>query len=205
MKTRPSSPPDSVDYIARVRICDCDHQNDLENSFLPRPFIQSQKAFHLEGDQLVESQRLSFRVPFDKDSQRIIRLREGDIFPNDLGSFPSDHAGFYLTLAVGIWLASRWIGCLRWRGHSWSFSAAVSSRGSILRWNSGRRGHRNCDLAAVSVGRWQRIAKLLEPIALDFAASGIFQRVDFYAIFEAANTLQNFANCSKPEWQSESN
>src|SRR5690348_2418121 len=33
--------------------------------FLPRPFILSQKTFHLEGDQLVETPRLDYRVPLD--------------------------------------------------------------------------------------------------------------------------------------------
>ena len=38
--------------------------------FLPRPFILSQKTFHLEGDQLVESPRLNFRVPLDEENQK---------------------------------------------------------------------------------------------------------------------------------------
>ena len=37
-------------------------------------------------------------------------LRHGDIDVNNLGSFPSDHAGFFLALALGIWFASRRFG-----------------------------------------------------------------------------------------------
>nr|MBA3786818.1 hypothetical protein [Acidobacteriota bacterium] len=76
--------------------------------FLPRPFIQSQKTFHLEGDQLVESPRLEWHVPLDKESQKNFKeLQNGEIIQNDLGTFPSDHSGFYMTLAVGILLACR--------------------------------------------------------------------------------------------------
>ena len=81
--------------------------------FLPRPFIQSQKAFHLEGDQLVESQKLAFRVPLDDESQKGFQaLQKGEDFQNDLGSFPSDHAGFFITIALGIFFACRRAGLL---------------------------------------------------------------------------------------------
>ena len=94
--------------------------------FLPRPFIQSQKAFHLEGDQLVESQKLPFRVPLDDESQKGFEaLKKGDVIQNDLGSFPSDHAGFYLTLAVGIWLASRRMGSI---AIAWTVLVIIGSR-----------------------------------------------------------------------------
>src|SRR5947208_3338838 len=35
--------------------------------FLPRPYILSEKTFHLEGDQLVETPRVGYNVPFDDD------------------------------------------------------------------------------------------------------------------------------------------
>ena len=79
--------------------------------FLPRPFIQSQKIYYFEHNQLAEAPRLAYRVPLDKENQDSYRdLRAGDVQGNDLGSFPSDHAGFYFTLAAGIWLASRRVG-----------------------------------------------------------------------------------------------
>ena len=81
--------------------------------FLPRPFIQSQKTFHLEGDQLVESPRLEWHVPLDEESQKSLKaLESGEVIQNDLGTFPSDHAGFYMTLAVGILLACRSAGLI---------------------------------------------------------------------------------------------
>ncbi|HVS83328.1 MAG TPA: phosphatase PAP2 family protein, partial [Pyrinomonadaceae bacterium] len=79
--------------------------------FLPRPEIQSQKIFRLEGDQLVEMKRMPVRIPLDEASQKDYRaLLSGDVQTNDLGSFPSDHAGFFIAISLGIWLASRRLG-----------------------------------------------------------------------------------------------
>lgn len=81
--------------------------------FLPRPEIQSQKIFRLEGDQLVEMKRIPVRIPLDESSQKDHRaLLSGDVETNDLGSFPSDHAGFFLAISLGIWLASRRLGLI---------------------------------------------------------------------------------------------
>ncbi|MFN2576064.1 MAG: phosphatase PAP2 family protein [Pyrinomonadaceae bacterium] len=81
--------------------------------FLPRPEIQTQKIYRLEGDQLVEMKRLPVRVMLDETSQKDYRaLLSGEIETNDLGSFPSDHAGFFIAISLGIWLASRRLGLL---------------------------------------------------------------------------------------------
>ena len=81
--------------------------------FLPRPEIQSQKMYRLEGDQLVEMKRMPVRVMLDENSQKDYRaLLSGEIETNDLGSFPSDHAGFFIAISLGIWLASRRLGLL---------------------------------------------------------------------------------------------
>jgi membrane-associated phospholipid phosphatase len=81
--------------------------------FLPRPEIQTQKIYRLEGDQLVEMKRMPVRVMLDENSQKDYRaLLSGEIETNDLGSFPSDHAGFFIAISLGIWLASRRLGLL---------------------------------------------------------------------------------------------
>src|SRR2546430_4385467 len=81
--------------------------------FLPRPDIQTQKIFRLEGDQLVEMKRMPVRIPLDEASQKDYRaLVNGDVETNDLGSFPSDHAGFFIAISLGIWLASRRLGLI---------------------------------------------------------------------------------------------
>jgi membrane-associated phospholipid phosphatase len=81
--------------------------------FLPRPAIESQKIYHLSGDMLVELKRSNVRIPLDDTSQKNHReLVNGDVQTNDLGSFPSDHAGFFLAISLGIWLVSRRIGVI---------------------------------------------------------------------------------------------
>jgi len=81
--------------------------------FLPRPEIQSQKIYRLEGEQLVEMKRMPVRFTLDDESQKDYHaLLSGDIETNDLGSFPSDHAGFFIAISLGIWLASRRLGLL---------------------------------------------------------------------------------------------
>jgi membrane-associated phospholipid phosphatase len=87
--------------------------------FLPRPAIQSQRLYKLEGDQLTEMKRMSVRTPLDDESQKQHQaLVSGNLETNDLGSFPSDHAGFFLVISFGIWLASRRLGwvALGWTG-----------------------------------------------------------------------------------------
>jgi membrane-associated phospholipid phosphatase len=81
--------------------------------FLPRPDIQTQKIYRLDGEQLVEMKQMPVRVMLDEESQKDHRaLLSGDIESNDLGSFPSDHAGFFIAISLGIWLASRRLGLL---------------------------------------------------------------------------------------------
>src|SRR5438309_2087075 len=81
--------------------------------FLPRPEIQSQKIYRLEGEQLVEMKRMPVRFMLDEESQKNYRaLQSGDVETNDLGSFPSDHAGFFIAISLGIWLASRRLGLI---------------------------------------------------------------------------------------------
>lgn len=87
--------------------------------FLPRPEIQSQKIYKLDGDQLVEMKRMPVRFMLDDESQKTYRaLVNGEVESNDLGSFPSDHAGFFIAISLGIWLASRRLGwlALGWTG-----------------------------------------------------------------------------------------
>ncbi len=77
----------------------------------PRPYLQAHKVYQLKGNQLEEMPRLTFRRPLDNRAQeRELAFKAGNIPPNDLGSFPSDHAGFFMCLSLGIWLASRRIG-----------------------------------------------------------------------------------------------
>ena len=94
--------------------------------FLPRPFIQSQKFYHLEGDRLIENKRIGYRVPLDYASQENYEnLLKGNIQTDDLGSFPSDHAGFFVAISLGIWLASRSLGLI---SLGWTFLIVLLSK-----------------------------------------------------------------------------
>jgi undecaprenyl-diphosphatase len=168
--------------------------------FLPRPFIQSQKAFHLEGEQLVANHRLAYRVPLDESSQKGYQdLEQGNILQNDLGSFPSDHAGFYITLALGIWLAARSIG---WLALAWTILAILGSR--VI---TGQ--HSPLDIVAgAGIGvtilllcqvvlqrgfRW-----LFDPLTnWTIKHPALSSGLIFAAIFEATNTLHNMRHLLK--------
>jgi len=94
--------------------------------FFPRPAIQSQRLYKLEGDQLTEMKRMPVRTPLDEESQKEHQsLVSGNLEKNDLGSFPSDHAGFFLVISFGIWLASRRLG---WVALGWTVLVILAGK-----------------------------------------------------------------------------
>ena len=165
-----------------------------DNLFLPRPFVQSQQAYHLDGERLVETARLPYRAPLEGFSGgRFDRLREGEIDENDLRSFPSDHAAFFFALALGILFAHRGAGLF---AAAWAVVAICGSRivtgahspldivaglaigGALLilfQLAAGKWLHRPFDAAAAWTVRRPALA-----------ASGLF-----LILFEVANTLEN--------------
>ncbi len=160
--------------------------------FLPRPDIQSQKIYRLEGDQLIEMKRAPIHVPLDETSQKDHRaLLNGDIDTNDLGSFPSDHAGFFVAVSLGIWLACRRLG---WLALGWT--VLVIMGGKII---GGE--HTFLDVtagAAIAIGELsivQYIAKKqfgwlldkLTPFTLRYSA--LFSALIFLVAFEISSTL----------------
>lgn len=159
---------------------------------IPRTFVQTQKIYFLEENRLVENAPVEYRLPFDEASRKDFRdLRHGDVDVNNLGSFPSDHAGFFLALSLGIWFASRRFGivALAWTLFVIYPSKLISGQHTLL------------DIAAgAMVG-----AVLL--LACQFAASGVgdnfFNRLSewtlknrvwssallFVVVFELTSTL----------------
>jgi membrane-associated phospholipid phosphatase len=82
-------------------------------SFLPRPFVHAQQVWHLEDGRLVATPKLAYREPLNGEvRERYEALKRGEVDRNDLISFPSDHAGFFFALALGIFLASRRAGAV---------------------------------------------------------------------------------------------
>lgn len=77
----------------------------------PRPFVLTQNAYRLSGDQLVSYPKAELRMPDAPDSQeRAANLAKGIVSSNDWESFPSDHAGFFGCLALGLFWVHRRIG-----------------------------------------------------------------------------------------------
>lgn len=79
----------------------------------PRPYVLSQETYVLNQGQLRAIAPLPYQVPLDHKSQdRYAGLRAGTIEKNDLESFPSDHAGFFLFVSIGLFFVSPWLGAL---------------------------------------------------------------------------------------------
>jgi membrane-associated phospholipid phosphatase len=160
--------------------------------FLPRPEIQTQKIFRLEGDQLVEMKRMPVRIPLDESSQKDYRaLLSGDVQTNDLGSFPSDHAGFFIAISLGIWLASRRLGLV-----ALGWTVFVILAGKMI---GGQ--HTPVDIAAgaavaileLSIFQYaaqQRVGQLLDKLTpLTLRYSALSSAVIFAVVFEVSSTL----------------
>lgn len=160
--------------------------------FLPRPEVQSQKLYKLEGDQLVEMKRMPVRILVDDESQKNYRaLLSGDVESNDLGSFPSDHAGFFIAISLGIWLASRRLG---WLALGWTAIVILGSKMISAQ-------HTPLDIAAgaavaiteLSLIRFvlrNRFTGLLEKLSgLTLRYSALSSAVIFLVAFEVSSTM----------------
>jgi hypothetical protein len=160
--------------------------------FLPRPAIESQKIYHLSGDNLVEMKRTNVRVALDEESQKDHRdLVSGDVNSNDLGSFPSDHAGFFLAISLGIFLASRRIGLV-----AIGWTVFVILAGKLI-----TAAHAPIDVAAgaavaitelsiVRIAARTRLGAILDRISLlTFKYSAFSAALLFAIVFEISSTL----------------
>jgi undecaprenyl-diphosphatase len=162
--------------------------------FLPRPFVLSQPVFVIDDEQLVPADRLEYRVPLGgQNSDRYEELRRGDVVQNDLGSFPSDHAGLYVTLALGILFACRLAGfiALGWTVFVILLSRIVTGMHSPLDIMAGAAIGAGWLLACqVVFSRW--LSRLADPIAaLSLRYHGLAAALLFLILFEATNTLAN--------------
>ena len=162
---------------------------------LPRPLVQSQRIFHLEGNRLVESAPLPYHVPLDDGNRAKFRdVKNGNVMSDDLGAFPSDHAGLYVTLALGILMSSRSLG---WLALAWTFFVLLGSR--VI---TGL--HSPLDIVAgaaigavillllqhVFAGTWgRRGMHAVVNWTLEHPAAATV--LLFVVVFETANTLQN--------------
>ncbi len=96
---------------------------------VPRPYLLAETVYVLDGGELVASRQLAYRPPLAGDMEaRSSALRRGQIIPNDMASFPSDHAALFIALAAGIFLASRWAGLF---ALAWAIIVTLGSRMAV--------------------------------------------------------------------------
>ena len=160
--------------------------------FLPRPAIESQKIYHLSGDNLVAMKRTNVRVPLDEESQKDHRdLMAGDVNSNDLGSFPSDHAGFFLAISLGIFLASRRIGmvAIGWTVFVILAGKMIQAEHSPLDIAAGA-AVAITELSVLRLAAQSRLGTILDKISLwTFRYSALSSAILFAIVFEISSTL----------------
>src|SRR5688500_17153835 len=162
--------------------------------FQPRPFVHAQQVWHLEDGQLVETEKLAYREPLNGGVRNRYRaLTRGEIEQNDLGSFPSDHAGFFFALALGIFLASRRAGAvaLVWTVAAVLLPRIVTGMHSPLDIAAGAGIGAGILLAAQflagRIGRWA-----LEPLSgWTIRHEALAAAMVFFVAFESTNVLTN--------------
>ena len=161
---------------------------------LPRPSILAQRFYLLEGDQLRESPRVALRVPLDAwDQTKARALSEGQVLVDDLGSFPSDHAGFFVTIALGIWLVSRAAGAI---ALVWTFciilaGKLVTGQHSLVDVVAGSA----MAVVGITLGRWvagRWLSRPLERVAdWTLRHGALSSALIFLVMFEAGSTLDH--------------
>jgi len=160
--------------------------------FLPRPAIESQKIYHLSDDNLVAMKRTNVRVPLDEESQKDHRdLVNGDVKTNDLGSFPSDHAGFFLAISLGIFLASRRIGLVAvgWTVFVILAGKMIQAEHSPLDVAAGA-AVAITELSVLRMAAQTRLGSILDRVSLwTFKYSALSAALLFAIVFEISSTL----------------
>ena len=144
--------------------------------------------------ELVELKRTNLRVPLDDQSQKDHRdLVNGDVQQNDLGSFPSDHTGFFLTISLGIFLAYRRLGVV-----ALGWTVFVILAGKVI-----QGAHAPVDIAAggaVAIAEFSairyvakgRMGNLLDPIvSWSFKYAALSSAILFAVVFEISSTLSH--------------
>jgi len=162
--------------------------------FLPRPYVHAQQAWHIEDGRLVESAKLAYREPLNGQMRaRTESLKRGDVDQNDLVSFPSDHAGFFVALALGIFLASRRAGAVAfaWTGLAILLPRIVTGMHSPLDIAAGGAIGAGVLLAILFLARrTQQWA--LEPLAgWTLRHEALAAALLFFVAFESTNVLTN--------------
>ncbi|HYW15885.1 MAG TPA: phosphatase PAP2 family protein [Allosphingosinicella sp.] len=162
--------------------------------FQPRPFVHAQQAWHLEEGKLVETGKLAYREPLNGGIRNRYRaLKRGEIERNDLGSFPSDHAGFFFALSLGIFLASRRAGAV---ALGWTVAAILLPR-IVTGMHSPLDIVAGAGIGAAILLGLQHLARRTQSWALEPLAGWTLRHealaaaLLFFVAFESTNVLSN--------------
>lgn len=100
-----------------------------ESMTSPRPFLLAHQSYVLDQGALSETPRWAYRAPVAGETRaRVENAARGIVDANDLAAFPSDHAGFFLALALGIALAARRAGLI---ALGWTIVIVFGSRVAV--------------------------------------------------------------------------
>jgi len=164
-----------------------------DNRLAPRPFLFDAPAYVLQDGALAPAPHGEVHaLQTGEMKARIDNLRAGQVDPNDLATFPSDHAAFFIALALGILLACRRAG---WIALGWALVVTLATRVAVGL-------HSVFDIVAggligaalLLLLQWVfagRRARWLEPV-LGWSSrhAGITAGLLFLLLLEAANTMQ---------------
>lgn len=163
--------------------------------FLPRPILQTRKLYQLKGESLIEYQRLPIRIPLDEQSQqKYQQFLDGKIDSSDLGTFPSDHAGFFMTIALGIWLAWRRAG---WVALAWTIfvilpAKMIAGQHTLLDVIAGAVVAVAWLALFLYLARLQILRRLIEKTSLlTLRYSALSSALLFFVVFELSSTLNH--------------
>lgn len=164
-----------------------------ESRLTPRPFVAAEQTYVLDGRRLIEQPPLEFRVMTAGDVRnRVADLRQGRLDPNDLATFPSDHAAFFVALSLGIWLACRGAG---WAALGWTVFVTLATRVAAgLHWPLDIAAGALVGATALALLQFAFAGRRSRPLAPLIGWSerfpGVTAALLFLVLLEAANTMQ---------------
>ena len=164
-----------------------------ESRLTPRPFVAAEQTYRLEDGRLTEQPRVAFRILQTGDVRaRTEALEQGTLDGNDLATFPSDHAAFFIALALGILLACRAAG---WIALGWTLVATLATRVAVgMHWPLDILAGAALGAAVLLVLQFAFAGRRARPLAPLVGWSerfpGLTAALLFLLLLEAANTMQ---------------
>lgn len=158
----------------------------------PRPILQAEQLHVLQDERLLAAPRTRYTPPATGLAAQIAAdARAGTVAPNDLASFPSDHAALFAAFALGIFLAHRGAGivALAW----FALGVSLPRVASGLHWPSDMIAGALAGAAMLALvllaGRALRPAIDTHLLPLGDRHPGWMQAILFLLLVEAASAM----------------